>query len=144
LLARAVRHRDVGPYQLQAHIARVHASTASGDATDWAQIVTLYALLEAQTPSPIVALNRAFAVGFADGPAAGLAALDALPRGVLDDYHLFHAARADMLRRLDRTDEADHAYAVAIRRTQNAAERRYLHSRMSVVRQCNSRDAHAP
>ncbi len=131
LLIRAARYRDAGPYQLQAQIAREHASTISGGETDWPQIVRLYALLEAQVPSPIVALNRAFAVGFADGPATGLAALDALPRAALDDYYLFHAARGDVLRRLGRTEEADRAYAAAICRTQNVVEQRYLHSRMS-------------
>ena len=80
LLARAGPYRDAGPYQLQAQIARVHAPTISGGDTDWPHIVALYALLEAQAPSPIVAPNRAFAISFADGPAAGLAALNALPR----------------------------------------------------------------
>ncbi len=133
LLARAERHRDPGPYQLQAQIARVHAATAAGGETDWARIVALYGLLEAQSPSPIVALNRAVAVGFADGSAAGLRALDELPRAALDGYYLFHAARAELLRRLERIDEADRAFAAAISRTQNAAEQRYLRSRMRLA-----------
>ncbi|MGH7728863.1 MAG: RNA polymerase sigma factor [Vulcanimicrobiaceae bacterium] len=134
LLARAARHRDPGPYQLQAQIARVHASTARGSETDWPQIVALYEQLAAHAPSPIVALNRAVALGFANGPAAGLAALDALPRAALADYYLFHAARADALQRLGQTSEADEAFAAAIRLTQNTAERRHLRSRMSASR----------
>jgi RNA polymerase sigma-70 factor (ECF subfamily) len=127
----AARHRTTGPYQLQAQIARVHASAASADEVDWPAIVALYGNLEALTPSPVIALNRAVAIGFAAGPAAGLAALDALPRAALDEYHPFHAARADALRRLGRDAEADAAYASAIRRTANLAEQRYLRSRMT-------------
>jgi RNA polymerase sigma-70 factor, ECF subfamily len=130
LLEGAERHRDPEQYQLQAQIARVHATAPSADDVDWPAIVRLYGLLEAHAPSPIVGLNRAVAVGFADGPAAGLAALEALPNEALDDYHPFHVARAELLRRLGRTDEADRAYLAAIRRTQNAAEQRYLRSRM--------------
>jgi len=133
LLGGAERHRDPGQYQLQAQIARVHATAPSADDVDWPAIVRLYGLLEAQVRSPIVGLNRAVAVGFADGPAAGLAALEALPREALDEYHPFHVARAELLRRLGRTGEADRAYLAAIRRTQNAAEKRYLRSRLTAA-----------
>ena len=95
--------RSPGPYALQAAIAAVHAGAARADATDWCQIALLYAELANVLPSPVVTLNRAVAIAMADGPAAGLALIDALARGgALDDYHLLHAARADLLRRAGR------------------------------------------
>ncbi|HEY0613420.1 MAG TPA: sigma-70 family RNA polymerase sigma factor [Candidatus Elarobacter sp.] len=129
-LGRASRHRAPGPYQLQAAIAYAHASAPSAESVDWHAIAELYEHLERFTPSPVVALNRAVATGFADGPAAGLAALDALPRGQLETYHLYHVARADALRRLGRTAEARAAYAAALARTQNGAEQGYLRAKL--------------
>jgi RNA polymerase sigma-70 factor, ECF subfamily len=129
-LARASRHKAPGPYQLQAAIAYAHASAPSADAVDWHAIAELYDHLERFTPSPVVALNRAVATGFADGPAAGLAALDALPREQLAAYHLYHVARADALRRLGRTAEAREAYAAALEQTQNGAEQTYLRAKL--------------
>ena len=93
-------------------------------------IAELYAHLERFTPSPVVALNRAVAIGFADGAAAGLAALDALPANELAEYHLYHVARADALARLGRDDEARSAYGAAIARTQNDAERAHLRAKL--------------
>ena len=101
LIERAFAARRVGPYVLQAAIAAVHAEAPSVGETDWARIVALYDVLVRVDPSPVVALNRAVAVGMRDGPEAGLAAIEAvLGQGGLDDYHLAHAARADMQRRL--------------------------------------------
>ena len=121
-----------GPYALQAAIAAVHADAARADDTDWRQIAALYGRLEALHPSPVVALNRAVAVAMVDGAAAGLALVDALA-AELDGYHLFHAARADLLRRLDRRDEAAAAYERALERTENAAERRFISRRLVEV-----------
>jgi RNA polymerase sigma-70 factor, ECF subfamily len=129
-LARATRHNVPGPYQLQAAIAYAHVSARSASDVDWHGIVELYGHLERMTPSPIVALNRAVAIGFADGPAIGLAALDALPRETLGEYHHYHVARADALDRLGRTVEARAAYQAALERTQNAAERAHLQSKL--------------
>jgi RNA polymerase sigma-70 factor (ECF subfamily) len=134
LLARAARHRAPGPYQMQAAIANVHASAASPDAVDWPAIAELYGHLERMTPSPVVALNRAVAIGFASGAQAGLVALDALPHDALAGYHLYHVARADALSRLGRTDEARDAYGAALARTQNAAEQAYLRSKVRQAR----------
>ncbi|HEY4442099.1 MAG TPA: RNA polymerase sigma factor [Candidatus Elarobacter sp.] len=131
VLAAAARHRVVGPYQLQAEIARLHANAPAASAVDWRAIVRTYALLERVAPSPVVALNHAVAVGFADGPAAGLTALELLPREQLEAYVPYHAARADLLRRLGRPDEAGRAYAEAIARSENEAERRYFRTRVS-------------
>ena len=131
LLARAAAHRAPGPYQLQAGIARLHVSARSAAEVDWPAIVALYWRLYEILPTPIVALNRAVAVGFAEGPQAGLAALDAPTSRALEEYYPFHAARADLLRRLGRSREADEAYSAAIERTQNAAEKQEFRSRMS-------------
>ena len=107
LVERALASRRFGPYTLQAAIAAVHAEAPSAAATDWAQIVGLYDVLARADPSPVVELNRAVAVAMRDGPAAGLALIDAiLARGDLADYHLAHSARADLCRRLGRTAEA--------------------------------------
>ena len=106
LVERALSSRRFGPYTLQAAIAAVHAEAPNAAATDWAQIVGLYDLLLRAEPSPVVELNRAVAVAMRDGPEAGLALIDAiLARGDLADYHLAHAARADLCRRLGRTAE---------------------------------------
>ena len=115
LVERALSSRRFGPYTLQAAIAAVHAEAPSAAATDWAQIVGLYDVLAQCDPSPVVELNRAVAVAMRDGPAAGLALIDAiLARGDLADYHLAHAARADLCRRLGRTAEARASYERAL------------------------------
>ena len=120
-----------GPYRLQAALAACHARAASWEATDWAQIVVLYEALAAATPSPVVALNRAVAIGMAVGPAAGLAALDAIEAGELRDYHLLPAARADFLRRLGRAAEAAVEYRRALALTDNTRERSFLRARLA-------------
>jgi RNA polymerase sigma-70 factor (ECF subfamily) len=130
VLDRAVTLRRPGPYQLQAAIAALHAEAATPDDTDWRQIAALYAELERSTASPVVALNRAVAVAMADGFEQGLGLMDDLP---LDDYHLFHAARADLLRRLERHTEAATAYKRALDLTDNEPERRYLTRRLAEV-----------
>lgn len=127
-LEEAQRHNIPGPYLLQARIAREHAVAPSAADVDWWKIVGLYEQLELLQPSPVIALNHAVAVGYADGPAAALAVLDALPRADLDGYHLFHLARADALKRLGRTSEAIAAYEAALPRTQNTAQQRHLRS----------------
>ncbi|TCO61002.1 RNA polymerase sigma factor [Actinocrispum wychmicini] len=112
-----------GPYQIQAAINAVHADAATARDTDWRQILTLYDHLMTFTPTPVVALNRAVAVAEVDGPAAGLSLVDDLN---LDRYHLFHAIRADLLRRLGRTADASAAYTRAIDLADNTAERELL------------------
>lgn len=106
--------RSPGPYRLQAHIAACHSTAAAAEATAWGTIVTLYDALLAAQPSPVIALNRAIAIGFRDGYEAGLAALDALDAKALASYYLLPAARADFLRRLGRSDEARRAYQAAL------------------------------
>ncbi|SUE13820.1 RNA polymerase ECF-type sigma factor [Rhodococcus gordoniae] len=123
LVRRTLRWNRPGPCQIQAAIAAVHADAATIDDTDWAQIVALYDLLMASGPSPVVALHRAVALAEVDGPAA---ALDIVDRLDLDRYHVFHAARADLLRRLGRTTEASVAYGIAAARTENVVERAHL------------------
>jgi RNA polymerase sigma-70 factor (ECF subfamily) len=118
-----LRRNEPGPYQLQAAIQAVHSDAPSAAQTDWRQIVQLYDHLLALAPSPIAALNRAVAVGEVEGPAAALALVDALD---LDGYHVLHAVRADLLRRLGRLAEAREAYDAAIARTDNARERALL------------------
>jgi RNA polymerase sigma-70 factor (ECF subfamily) len=125
LLERAALHRVVGSYQLEAAIASVHANAPAADATDWPALVRLYDLLLAVAPSPVAALNRAVALGYAHGPDAALAALDA-PAAELEAYHLYHVARADALLRLNRFDDARAAYARAAALTANPGERRFL------------------
>ena len=132
LVRRCLARNQPGPYQLQAAIQAVHADATVASATDWSQIVQLYEQLLAISPSPIAALNRAVAIGELEGPAAALALVDAL---ALDHYHLFHSVRAELLRRLGRTREAELAYTVAIARTDNARERAYLERRRSIHRQ---------
>jgi RNA polymerase sigma-70 factor, ECF subfamily len=132
LVERALRSRRFGPYTLQAAIAAVHAEAPSAEATDWAQIVGLYDVLARADPSPVVELNRAAAVAMRDGPAAGLALIDAiLARGDLSDYHLAHSARADLCRRLGRIAEARASYERALALTRQEPERRFLERRLA-------------
>jgi RNA polymerase sigma-70 factor (ECF subfamily) len=131
LVRTALRRRPPSRYALQAAIAAVHAEAPSWEATDWDEIVALYGLLGAVWPSPIVALNRAVAIGFARGPEAGLAALDALAaEPQLAGYGYLAAARADFLRRLGRDGDARMAYEEALLLTENAVERDFLASRL--------------
>ena len=132
LAEEALRSRRFGPYTLQAAISAVHAEAATAEATDWAQIAGLYDVLLRADPSPIVELNRAVAVAMRDGPGTGLALIDGLlDRGVLDDYHLTHSARADMLRRLGRNLEATAAYRRALDLALQEPERRFLEKRIA-------------
>ena len=131
LLGRASSPGPVGPYTLQAAIAAAHAEAPTAEATDWDRIVGLYDLLARADPSPVVELNRAVAVAMRDGPAAGLALIDALlAAGQLGGYHLAHAARADLLRRLGRPDDARAAYRRALDLTRQGPERRFLERRL--------------
>jgi RNA polymerase sigma-70 factor, ECF subfamily len=132
LVERALAARQIGPYTIQAAIAAVHANAPNATATDWAQIVALYDLLARAEPSPVVELNRAVAVAMRDGPSAGLALIDAiLGRGDLSDYHLAHAARADLCRRLGRRAEARASYERALSLTEQEPERRFLERRLA-------------
>jgi RNA polymerase sigma-70 factor (ECF subfamily) len=123
-----------GAFALQAAIAALHCQAARAEDTDWPQIVRLYDILERLAPSPIVSLNRAVAVAMVDGPQAGLALIDALA-GDLDGYHLFHAARADLLRRIGSSAEAAKSYGQALALVTNESERRFLERRLHEVRQ---------
>jgi RNA polymerase sigma-70 factor (ECF subfamily) len=132
LVRRALASRRAGSYALQAAIAAVHTGAPSAEATDWAQIVALYDVLARRDPSPVVALNRAVAVAMRDGPAAGLTLIEAIhARGELADYHLAHAARADLCRRLGRTGEARAAYVQALALARQEPERRFLERRLN-------------
>jgi RNA polymerase sigma-70 factor (ECF subfamily) len=132
LVEQALASQRFGPYTLQAAIAALHAEAPSVAATDWTQIVGLYDMLAQAIPSPVVELNRAVAVAMRDGPEAGLALIDTiLARGELADYHLAHAARADMCRRLGRTADARAAYERALGLTQQEPERRFLARRLA-------------
>jgi RNA polymerase sigma-70 factor (ECF subfamily) len=131
LVRRCIRRGQPGPYQLQAAISAVHSDAANAADTDWRQIGQLYDHLMRIAPSPIVALNRAVAVAEVDGPAAGLYIVDALE---LREFGMFHAIRADLLRRLGRPDEASQAYETAIGLTENAAERTFLERRLAGLR----------
>ncbi len=132
LVERALSSRRFGPYTLQAAIAAVHAEAPTAAATDWAQIVGLYDVLARADASPVVGLNRAVAVAMRDGPAAGLALIDAiLARGDLADYHLAHSARAELCRRLGRTAEARTSYARALSLTRQEPERQFLERRLA-------------
>jgi predicted RNA polymerase sigma factor len=129
-LARAAELGPLGPYALQAAIAACHARAASTEATDWAQIARLYGALAQAAPSPVVELNRAVAISMADGPAAGLAAVDALAdEPALRGYHLLPAVRGDMLERLGRGEEARAEFARAAGLTRNERERALLLAR---------------
>jgi RNA polymerase sigma-70 factor, ECF subfamily len=132
LLDAAMAIRRPGPYQVQAAIAALHARAPRPEDTDWPQIATLYRGLTAMWPSPVIELNRAVAVAMADGPDAGLALMEPLA-DELNRYHLFHAARADLLRRSGRTSEAKLAYRRALDLATNPVERRYLTMRVSQV-----------
>ena len=134
LVERALSSRRFGPYSLQAAIAAVHAEAPTPDATDWAQIVGLYDVLVRADPSPVVELNRAAAVAMRDGPAAGLALIDAiLARGELADYQFAHSARGELLRRLGRNEEARAAYQRALALTNQETERRFIERQLVEV-----------
>jgi RNA polymerase sigma-70 factor (ECF subfamily) len=134
LVARTLEMRRPGPYQLQAAIAVLHDEAATPADTDWTQIAALYATLQRLTPSPVVELNWAAAVAMADGPAVGLAMMDGIAAsGELDSYPYLHAARADLLRRLERWSEAETAYRRALELTSNGAERAFLEGRLAEV-----------
>ena len=128
----AIAERRPGPYQLQAAIAALHARAPRPEDTDWPQIAALYGRLAEASPSPIIELNRAVAIAMADGPARALPLIDALV-GHLDGYHLFHSARADLLRRLDRRDESARAYGKALELATNPSERAFLERRLREV-----------
>jgi RNA polymerase sigma-70 factor, ECF subfamily len=130
LVRRCLRRDQPGPYQVQAAINAVHSDAPTASLTDWWEIVQLYDQLMAIAPSPVVALNRAVAVAEVDGPAAALALVDALDLG---GFHLFHAIRADLLRRLGRRTEAASAYEAAIELAENAAERAFLQRRRAAL-----------
>jgi RNA polymerase sigma-70 factor, ECF subfamily len=132
LVERALSSRRIGPYTLQAAIASLHADAPDAAAVDWKQVTALYDLLMRVEPSPVVELNRSVAVAMRDGPDAGLAVIDAiLARGDLADYHFAHAARADLCRRLGRTEEARASYKMALTLARQAPERRFLERRLA-------------
>jgi RNA polymerase sigma-70 factor (ECF subfamily) len=136
LVERAWASRRIGPYALQAAIAAVHAQASNAAATDWSQIVALYDVLLRASPSPVIELNRAVALAMRDGPAAGLALVDAiLKRGELKDYYLAHSARADLYRRLGNTEEARTAYAQALNLARQEPARRFLERRVRELAQ---------
>lgn len=135
LVRRALASDRFGSYTLQAAIAAVHAEAASAEDTDWQKIVGLFDLLIAVEPNPVVELNRAVAVAMRDGPAAGLTIIeDLLARGELTYFHLAHAARADLYRRLGNTKEARAAYERALSLAQQLPERRFLARRLAELR----------
>jgi RNA polymerase sigma-70 factor (ECF subfamily) len=135
LVERSLSARQApGPYAIQAAISAVHAEAASAGETDWNEIVGFYDLLMSSEPTPIVELNRAVAVAMRDGPAAGLAAIDAiLARGELDDYRLLHASRGELCRRLGKTNEARRAFERALALTKLEPERRFLERRLMLL-----------
>jgi RNA polymerase sigma-70 factor (ECF subfamily) len=131
LLERALALRRVGPYVLQAAIADLHAEAPSTAETDWPQIVALYDVLRRVDPSPVVALNRAVALGMRDGAPAGLSAVEqVMAQGSLDGYHLAHAARAELQRRLGLGEAAQASYRRALELARQPAERRFLQARL--------------
>lgn len=129
ILQQAMRRRSVGSFQLQAAIASLHSEASSFDDTDWPQIAALYGVLGGIDASPVIEMNRAVAVGFADGPAAGLALLDDIDPEALPGRHLLHAARAELLLRLNDPDAAAEAFDLALDHVSNDAERRHLRRR---------------
>jgi len=132
LVERALGARRFGPYQIQAAIAAVHANAATPEDTDWGEIVGLYEVLQRLSPSPVIELNRAVAVAMRDGPAAGIALIEAiLAHGDLHDYHLAHAAMADLCRRIGRFPEARVAYQRALALARQEPERRFLERRLA-------------
>lgn len=131
LVELALGLHDPGPYQIQAAIAALHAQAATPPATDWPQIAALYAELAKLNPSPVILLNRAVAIGMSEGPERGLMLMDGLGvSGVLSEYYLLHAARADLLRRSNRREAAAEAYRRALALTTNETERRFLQRRL--------------
>jgi RNA polymerase sigma-70 factor (ECF subfamily) len=129
-----------GPYAVQAAIASLHCRAASTSETDWFQIVHLYDLLERMQPSPVISLNRAVAVAMAEGPRPALALVDALAEaGELDNYHLLHACRADLLRRIGSMAEAAQSYRRALTLVTNESERRFLERRLAEMASSASR-----
>jgi len=130
IVRRCLRRNQPGPYQIQAAINAVHSDAPTAEATDWAQILRLYDQLLVIVPAPVVMLHRAVAVAEVEGPAGALTLVNGLD---LHDYYLFHAIRADLLRRLGRPDEAALAYGAAIARAGNAAERDFLARRLAEV-----------
>jgi RNA polymerase sigma-70 factor, ECF subfamily len=132
LLDRTMGERRPGPYQVQAAIAALHARAPRAEDTDWPQIAALYSTLARMSPSAVVELNRAVAIAMADGPEHGLRLIEALA-GDLDGYHLFHAARADLLRRTERREAAAAAYARALELATNESERVFLRRRLAEV-----------
>ena len=136
LVAQTLSSGQVGPYTIQAAIAAAHAQAPSSATTDWGQIVSFYDLLMRAEPSPVVELNRTVAVAMRDGPLAGLTLIDTiLAQGDLGNYHLIHAARADLCRRLGRTVEARASYERALGLTQQEPERRFLKRRLSELQE---------
>jgi RNA polymerase sigma-70 factor (ECF subfamily) len=134
ILEEALRMKKIGPYQVQAAISALHVQAERPEETDWLQIAALYGQLWRMTPSPVIELNRAVAVAMADGPLAGLVLLDRPEmQQALARYHLFHAARADLLQRAGRLTEASRAYREALTLCQNEHDRLYLHRRLSEV-----------
>ena len=132
LVDAAIATRRFGPYTVQAAIAAVHAQAPTADVTDWAEIVALYDVLMQMTPGPVVELNRAVALSMRDGPEAGARAIEAImARGELDGYHLAHAARGDMYRRLGDAAEARASYERALTLARQASERRFLERRLA-------------
>jgi RNA polymerase sigma-70 factor (ECF subfamily) len=143
LVRACLRRNQPGPFQIQAAVAAVHADAPTAAATDWSQIVVLYDQLYALRPNAVVALNRAVAVGEADGPAAGLRALDEL-EPALSDYQPYHATLADLLARAGRNEEATAAYARAIELTTNPAERSFLERQHALVAHPSERTPSSP
>jgi RNA polymerase sigma-70 factor (ECF subfamily) len=132
IVKKALRLHSVGPYQLEAAIAAVHGEAETPEKTDWREIAALYGVLERLSPGPVIALNRAVAVAMGEGLSRGLALIDELgSSGDLGAYYLFHAARADILRRLARSREAAEAYRRALSLTANQVEQDYLRRRLS-------------
>ncbi len=134
ILEKALHMKCTGPYQVQAAISALHVQAERPDDTDWAQIAALYGMLMRMTPSPVIELNRVAAVAMADGPLCGLALLDRPEmQKALNDYHLFHAARADLLRRAGKLREAGDAYMRALELCQNEVECAFLKRRVAEV-----------
>jgi RNA polymerase sigma-70 factor, ECF subfamily len=133
LVRACIRRNQPGPYQIQAAINAVHSDAVTAAATDWRQILLLYDQLMSVAPSPIVSLHRAVAVAEVDGLEAALRDVDRLDRAAVDGYYMFHAIRADLLRRLGRHAEAAAAYDAAIERTENVAEREFLKRRRQSI-----------
>jgi len=136
LVETALRLHSIGVYQLQASIAAIHAEAGTSSETDWPQVVALYVELMRMNPSPVVALNHAAAVAMCEGPEKGLGLVEvAGTSGRLDDYYLFHASRGDLLRRLERKEEASLAYSRALSLTENQVEQNYVRRRLEELKQ---------